>query len=305
MKIGIVTITFNSGDVLIPFMECIKNQTYTDYFLYIVDNISTDNTLEITANYTEDKRIKIIANDKNVGVAAGNNQGIKQALEDGCDALLILNNDVEFEPTLLQKLKDQLLQHPEYDLVTCKMMYFFDKQLIWYAGSNFDRKNGWLVPHIGMLEKDMGQYDTPKQMEYAPTCCVLVNKIVFEHIGLMDEQYFAYFDDTDFFYRIHKDGRHKLLYYPFVEFYHKVGSLSKSKDGTPQNFKFGEFHIKLSTRNKVYYLRKQQSIYAWLNIAWFFIRMQLRFVASGKYNLNSKTYILLLKSFFQGLKMKI
>ena len=121
----------------------------------------------------------------------------------------------------------------------------------------------------------------------------------------MDEQYFAYFDDTDFFYRIHKDGRHKLLYYPFVEFYHKVGSLSKSKDGTPQNFKFGDFHIKLSTRNKVYYLRKQQSIYAWLNIAWFFIRMQLRFVVSGKYNLNSKTYILLLKSFFQGLKMKI
>lgn len=305
MKIGIVTITFNSGDVLFPFMECIKDQTHTDYILYIIDNISNDNTIEIAEKYSKDKRVKIIKNSQNVGVAAGNNQGIKLALADGCDALLILNNDVEFENTLLEKLNNQLIQNPQYDLVTCKMMYYYDKNLIWYAGSNFDRKNGWLVPHIGMLERDMGQYDKPMTMEYAPTCCVLINKIVFEHIGLMDEQYFAYFDDTDFFYRIFKDGRHKLLYYPFVSFYHKVGSLSKSKDGTPQNFKFGDFHIKLSTRNKVYYLRKQKTLMAWINIIWFFFRMQLKFLASGKYNLNAKTYTLLLNSFFQGVRMKI
>lgn len=303
MKIGVVTITFNSGDVLLPFMECMKNQTHTDYILYIIDNISKDNTLEIVANYENDNRVRLIKNKENVGVATGNNQGIKMALEEGCDSILIINNDVEFENTLIEKLANQLLENPQYDLVTCKMLYHFDKKLIWYAGSNFDRKNGWLVPHIGMLETDNGQYNKPCTMEYAPTCCVLVNKIVFEHVGLMDEKYFAYFDDTDFFYRVYKDGRHKLLYYPFVQFYHKVGSLSKSKDGTPQNFKFGDFHIKLITRNKVYYLRKQKTVLAWINIAWFFVRMQLRFIGSGKYHLNVKTYWLLLKSFYQGLRL--
>ena len=57
---------------------------------------------------------------------------------------------------------------------------------------------------------------------------LLVKKEVFQDVGFMDEKYFVYFDDTDFSYRVWKDGRHRILYYPNVEFYHKVGSLTKS-----------------------------------------------------------------------------
>ncbi|MBX7226817.1 MAG: glycosyltransferase family 2 protein [Chitinophagales bacterium] len=301
--IGIVTITYNSGDVIQPFMECIIAQTYRNFVLYIIDNISQDNTVQLIEPYLSDARIVLIKNTENVGVAAGNNQGIEMSLKEGCDSILLLNNDVEFENTLFEKLVQQFTTYPEFSLVTCKMMYYFDKELIWYAGSYFDRKDGWLVPHIGMLEKDNGQYDQIKPMEYAPTCCVLIKKEVFADVGIMDEKYFAYFDDTDFFYRVFKQGKHKLLYYPFVDFYHKVGSLSKSKDGTPQKFKFGNFHIRLSTRNKVYYLRKQQNLLAYLNIVWFFFRMQLRFLGSGKYHRTFATYKLLLKSFFEGMKL--
>jgi hypothetical protein len=56
-----------------------------------------------------DDRIVIIKNQTNVGVAAGNNQGIKNAIEDNCDELLIINNDVEFSNTLLQNLSQQLV----------------------------------------------------------------------------------------------------------------------------------------------------------------------------------------------------
>ena len=51
---------------------------------------------------------------------------------------------------------------------------------------------------------------------------------VFKDVGFMNEKYFVYFDDTDFSYRACKDERHKMFYYPFVKFYHKVGSLTKS-----------------------------------------------------------------------------
>ena len=68
-------------------------------------------------------------------------------------------------------------------------------------------------------------------------------KKVFEDIGMMDEKYFVYFDDTDFLYRVFKDGRHKLYFFSDVKFYHKVGSLTKSVKNKQNNKFRGDFFI--------------------------------------------------------------
>ena len=235
-KIGLVTITYNSAKVITPFMDCVLRQTHTDFILYIIDNISSDNTLELLSKYKDD-RIVIIANTQNVGVAAGNNQGIVRAMADGCDEILIINNDVEFEYTLLEKLSRQL-EELNCSLVAPKMMYHPETHLIWWAGTKFNPKEGCMTHHIGIQEEDKGQYDHIEKMDYAPTCCVLLKREVIDDIGLMDEKYFAYYDDTDFFYRIFKQGKHVLFYYPFVQFYHKVGGLSNMKKGNAKKFKF-------------------------------------------------------------------
>jgi hypothetical protein len=300
-KIGLVTITYNSAHVIEPFMQCVLNQTHTNFILYIIDNISTDNTLEILKKYNNN-RIVIIANTTNVGVAAGNNQGVKRALADNCDEICIINNDVEFEDALLEKLSKQL-QELNCSLVAPKMMYHPETDLIWWAGTKFKESEGCMTNHIGIQQEDNGQFDVIEKMDYAPTCCVLLKKDVIEDIGLMDEKYFAYYDDTDFFYRIYKQGKHQLYYYPFVQFYHKVGGLVKSRTGSAKKFKFGNFYIHLITRNHVYYLRKQHSLRAWFNIIYFFCRMNVRFIFSGKYHLNLSTFWLLQKSFFEGLKL--
>ncbi len=300
-KIGLVTITYNSAKVIEPFMDCVLRQTHTDFILYIIDNISSDNTLELLSKYKDD-RIVIIVNTQNVGVAAGNNQGILRAMADGCDEILIINNDVEFEYTLLEKLSRQL-EELNCSLVAPKMMYHPETHLIWWAGTKFNPKEGCMTHHIGIQEEDKGQYDHIEKMDYAPTCCVLLKREVIDDIGLMDEKYFAYYDDTDFFYRIFKQGKHVLFYYPFVQFYHKVGGLSNMKKGNAKKFKFNNFYIHLITRNHVYYLRKQKSLRAWWNIIYFFFRMNLRFIFSGKYHLNFATFRLLQSSFWEGLKM--
>jgi len=300
-KIGLVTITYNSAKVITPFMDCVLRQTHTDFILYIIDNISSDNTLELLSKYKDD-RIVIIVNTQNVGVAAGNNQGILRAMADGCDEILIINNDVEFEYTLLEKLSRQL-EELNCSLVAPKMMYHPETHLIWWAGTKFNPKEGCMTHHIGIQEEDKGQYDHIEKMDYAPTCCVLLKREVIDDIGLMDEKYFAYYDDTDFFYRIFKQGKHVLFYYPFVQFYHKVGGLSNMKKGNAKKFKFNNFYIHLITRNHVYYLRKQKSLRAWWNIIYFFFRMNLRFIFSGKYHLNFATFRLLQTSFWEGLKM--
>lgn len=300
-KIGLVTITYNSAQVIEPFIQCVLAQTYINLILYIIDNNSTDNSLELIKKYN-DNRIVLIENKENVGVAAGNNQGIKQALMDNCDEILIINNDVEFEDTLLEKLSKQLIEL-NCSLIAPKMMYYPETNLIWWAGTKFKKLDGCMTHHIGIQQEDKGQYDTIEQMDYAPTCCVLIKKEVFEDIGLFDEKYFAYFDDTDFFYRIYKQKKHQLYYYPFVQFYHKVGGLSNMKDGGAKKFKFNDNFIRLFTRNQVYYLRKQKNIIAWLNIIYLFFRMNLRFIFSGKYRRNLSTFLLLQKSYLKGLFM--
>jgi GT2 family glycosyltransferase len=299
--IGVVTITYNSASVIVPFMESVLSQTHKDFILYIIDNLSSDNTLALVDQFN-DERIRVVANKENVGVAAGNNQGMLMAINDGCPYIMLLNNDVEFEATLFEKLLHEMSTR-NYSLATCKMMYHNEKDRIWYAGCKWDIKGGYMAPHIGQKELDRGQYDQIGEADYAPTCCVLMKKEVVDDIGWMDEKYFAYFDDTDFFYRIHQDGRHKILYYPHVNFYHKVGGLTKSKSGTATKFKFGNFHIRLSTRNKVYYLLKQKTLHSKWVVLYFFFRMNLRFFFSGKYHLNFSTWKLLNKAYFEGINM--
>ena len=102
-KIGLVTITYNSANVLQPFLDCVWKQTHSNLVLYIIDNASGDATLSILED-EQDGRLKIIKNATNLGVAKANNQGIEKAISDGCDQVLIINNDVEFESTLIEKL---------------------------------------------------------------------------------------------------------------------------------------------------------------------------------------------------------
>jgi GT2 family glycosyltransferase len=300
-KIGLVTVTFNGEGIIDGFLDSVAAQDYSNYILYVVDNNSVDKTVEKIKARAKEVNLSLIANDYNNGVAGGNNQGIEKAIADGCEYIILINNDTEFEPALITKLLDKTKQTP-YQIIVPKMMYYTDKEVLWFAGGFFNKRMGYMNYHVGMGEKDEGQY-SDREITYAPTCCALVHKSVFDAVGLMDEKYFVYFDDTDFWFRVLKDGRYKILYINDVEFYHKVGSLTKSKIGSRSKFKFSDFVIRLNTRNRVYYLKKQRSILGFSNIIWFWIRINLRFLFSGKYNITFQKWRLIQKSFFEGLTM--
>ena len=300
-KIGLVSITYNSEDVLQPFLDCVWDQGYNNLILYVIDNASTDNTLSILKrNY--DPRLVVIKNKTNFGVAKANNQGILKAIEEECDHILIINNDVEFESSLIKKL---IKIQNEYNcsLVSPKMMYFNTPNNIWYAGSWFQKYKGYLPLHRGIQELDQGQYDETVEVEYAPTCCLLVKKEVFQDIGMMDEKYFVYFDDTDFSYRILQDGRHKIFYFPHVKFYHKVGSLTKSFYNDIKKTYRGNFFIKQNIRNHIYFLKKIGGVFAYLFIVWLFFKNNIRFFTNPKIRKNFATWQLINKSYFEGIKL--
>jgi GT2 family glycosyltransferase len=300
-KVGLVTITYNSGDVLPQFLDCVWKQSHENLLLYVVDNASSDSTLSILDN-SPDSRLHVIKNDNNFGVAKANNQGIKKAISDGCNQLLIINNDVEFEVTLIEKLLNAQ-KESNCSLVSPKMMYFDDSKYIWYAGSWFNKSKGYLPLHRGMRELDNGQYNKIIEVEYAPTCCLLAKKEVFVDVGFMNEKYFVYFDDTDFSYRVWKDGRHKMYYYPYVDFFHKVGSLTKSFNKEEKMVYRGDFFIKQNTRNHVFFLKQVGGVFSYIFIFWLFFKNNIRFVTNSRIRKNAATWRLINKSYFEGLLM--
>lgn len=301
-KIGLVTITYNSGEILQDFLDCVFKQTHKNFILYVVDNDSNDETHNILERCT-DNRLITIQNENNLGVAKANNQGITQALSDGCDQVMIINNDVEFEIELIEKLLN-IQQEKECSLVTPKMMYYDNPNHIWYAGSWFIKSKGYLPLHRGMKQLDKGQFDEIVEVEYAPTCCLLAKKEVFEDVGYMNEKYFVYFDDTDFSYRIFKDGRHKMWYYPNVSFFHKVGSLTKSFNKENKVTYRGDFFLKQNTKNHVYFLKQIGGVYAYLFIFWLFFKNNMRFIINPQIRKNFSTFLLINKAYFQGLLLK-
>jgi len=301
-KIGLVTITYNSADILQPFLECVWRQTHSNLILYVIDNNSSDATLSMLEN-EKDSRLKVIKNATNLGVAKANNQGVEKAIADGCDQVLIINNDVEFENALIEKLI-KVQADKDCSLVTPKMMYYDNPNHIWYAGSWFIKSKGYLPLHRGMKELDEGQYDEAIEVEYAPTCCLLAKKEVFEDVGVMDEKYFVYFDDTDFSYRIWKDGKHKMFYYPDVKFYHKVGSLTKSFNKENEKIFRGDFFIKQNTKNHIYFLKKIGGLFPYTFIAWLFFKNNIRFIINPQIRKSFATWWLINKSYFEGLLLK-
>jgi len=301
-KIGVVTVTYNSSEVIDKFLEDLFNQKFPNFFLYVVDNASTDNSLE-KINKLKESRVKIIKNSINKGVASANNKGIASALKDNCSHILLLNNDVEFRDNLFEILINSI-RSDKYSLVSPKINFFDNQNIIWYAGGFFNKYKGFLPTHIGLNYKDEGYFNKKATTEYASTCCLLIKKEVFNDIGLMDEKYFVYFDDTDFLYRVLKDNRHKLLYNPSATLYHKVGSLSKSFMKTREHKIYrSDFFLTQNIKNHIYFLRKIGGYFAFVFCLILFFKNNIRFLLSPRIKLNLSTFILINKAYLAGWRL--
>ena len=297
-KIGVVTVTYNSDKVLQPFLSDLFAQSFHNFNLYIIDNASEDKTLKILDDLN-DNRVNQIRNHSNIGVAAANNIGIKKALEDKCSHILILNNDIEFPNSLF---KDMLvsIKKENCSMITPKIMYHSDKDIIWYAGGGFKKSNGYLPYHTGFNENIKNNNYQSLYVDYASTCCLLIKKDVFETIGYMDEKYFVYFDDTDFLFRVKKEGVHKIYYDSQITLFHKVGSLTKSLTKEFERSYRTHFFLKQNIRNHIYFLRKIGSVYSYLFCLFLFFKNNLRFLFSSRIKKDFSTFLIINKSYFQG-----
>lgn len=283
-KIGVVTVTYNSGKVIDEFLQCLLAQTYRQFVAYVVDNASRDDTRE-RLKALPDSRVILIEKRQNLGFAAGANVGIHAALESACDSILIINNDTAFEPQLIEKLLGGMLHH-NCQMAAPKILFYQDPSKIWAAGGAIPWTRGFRPKHFGYGQTERGQFDKVRKVSFVPLCCTLISANVFRIAGFLDSQYFVYFEDIDFMYRARQAGV-KLIYLPDAAVLHRPHALT----GGPKS----EFTVRQSTKNYFYFLLKNFGIWKTLplliaNQAYFMARLLLGVDSLSLYYLKQASF---------------
>jgi hypothetical protein len=232
LKLCVVILEYNNPQMTLETLRSLKKATLPKGVtrqIVVVDNSPVpDGTLEKALK--KFKGIKLIITHQNTGFAQGNNIGIQYGLKKGCDYFLLLNNDVEVQPQFLQHLLNTAKAGA--DIVVPKIYFakgyeFHQRRykksqlgkVIWYAGGSIDWDNIY-SQHRGIDEVDQGQFNQEEETELANFCCVLIKKQVFKTIGLLNQDYFLYWEDADFSVRAKQAG-FKLIYQPKSIIWHK------------------------------------------------------------------------------------
>jgi GT2 family glycosyltransferase len=209
------------------------------YHIFLVDNGSPDDSLaQFKVKYGKNSEVTILETGVNLGYAGGNNFGLKKALKLKYDYFLVANNDILVAPDFLQKLFNASQKNP--DAVLTPKIYFapgyeFHKdryskheigKVIWAVGSQIDWHNIY-GSNIGIDEVDHGQYDKVQPpIDFISGCCFLISKEIIKKIGIFDERYYLYMEDSDLTERA-KIAGYQLLLVPESVIWHCNSGSSK------------------------------------------------------------------------------
>ncbi|MEP6477983.1 MAG: glycosyltransferase family 2 protein [Rhodoglobus sp.] len=247
--IGIVTVTFNSAAVIDDFLESLGNQTHSDFRLYAVDNDSEDTTLAQLAPPRAFSTV-VIRNAENRGFAKATNQGIRTAISDGCEWVLLLNNDTVLPASTLSQLAASAAAN-DARVVSPLIEAETPAGTVWYAGGHLRGPALAFRPvHEFFGRQSSTIASAARWTGFAPACCLLVHASVFRTIGLLDEEYFVYFEDIDFSIRARRGGIRYLLD-ARISILHKASSLTGGSNST--------FTLHWMSRNWVLLLRRNSS----------------------------------------------
>ena len=246
--IGIITILYNSDEVLRGFMKSVANQSYKNIKIYFIDNSPNSEThyllSKLLREYHLDNKSTYKSNIENIGFAKANNYGIKLAIDDGCEYVILANNDIEFyEKDFFSNLIQNVSQSP---IITPKILYKTPYNLIWYAGGYINSFTG-LAKMYGHKQKDSKRYSKNYLTDFAPACFLFVKSSVFLEVGLFDENFFVYFEDADWCLRCNKLGL-RVLVMGSECVYHKV---SHSSGG-----KHSPVYVRLMSEGRLYFIYK-------------------------------------------------
>jgi GT2 family glycosyltransferase len=242
-SVAIIILNWNGWRDTLACVASCRQLTWPNFRIVVVDNASTDGSEGFLRQALDD--VEFIQSGGNLGFAGGNNKGIRYALEQGADYVWLLNNDAVADSQALTMLVEATEKDQDIGIAGSKIFYHDEPHKIWFAGGMWEK--GWLHwRQRGANRIDKGQFNEAGEIGSVSGCSMLVRSSVISKIGLMDESFFLYWEDTEWCARAGVGG-YKVALVPGSHVWHKVSSTTK-KSGFSQYYYF--------TRNGFFFLRR-------------------------------------------------
>ena len=282
-QVTIVVVNWNRKADTLTCLDSLSNLTYPNLNILVVDNASEDGSPQAIAEAFPE--IEQIRNAQNVRFAGGTNTGIRQALNSGTDLVLILNNDTTIAPDAI----DILVEHvsPQTGILAPLIYYFDDPQRIWSAGGKTSR---WNLEKIDNYQNkpDPGEWPEILRQDFVTGCAMLLPRSTLESVGLFDEKFAMYYEDSDLCRRVCQAGM-EIAVVPRAKVWHKVAASSGGSDSPSERY--------WMARSSIRFFRKHARgiqpvvILFWRSASAF--RTSLRLTVGGKWSA--------LKAYWRGL----
>lgn len=215
VNVSVIIVNWNKKELLERCLKSLQEQTFKDFEVIVVDNGSTDSSVDfIKKNFFD--FVKLIEKDRNLGFAKGNNVGIERAKG---KYIMTLNNDTILEKDCIWRLVESVnASAQDIGMWAPKILSMETPHMVDSVGGLLVSMDG-IGKGRGRLEIDKGNYDIIKEILLPSACAALYRKDMLEDVGLFDEDFFAYCEDTDLGLRARLKGW-KALSVPQAVVYH-------------------------------------------------------------------------------------
>lgn len=228
----VIILNYNGYKDTIECVNSLKKIVYKNYKIVIVDNNSTDDSEKVLKESC--KECLIIQTGRNLGYAGGNNIGINYSIENESDYICILNNDVVVEQNFLNELVKHFENNDNTAMVGPMICEYSNKQIIQSTGARVNLYKGDVSPlNNGKTEEQIKQKII--KCDYVGGACILVRRDVLEDIGLIPENYFLFFEETEWCFRA-REKRYDVICCCDAKVKHKGSSSMNKVSGLSEYF---------------------------------------------------------------------
>lgn len=275
-SVAIILVNWNGLDYTQACLNSLRKLDFPDYKIFLVDNGSENQEGSRLKNAFPE--LELIENSENIGFTGGNNVGIRVALEQGFTHLLLLNNDTLVEPDFLGEMMRKFQQNPDLGVVQPLILFLNDPKKIWSAGGKWVPSLSRAIS-LGDREPLVDYRVKSSTLDWATGCCMLISREAVLAVGLLNDQYFAYFEDVEWSLRFRKAGFGIALAEKAI-IYHEAGASSKKQHAegvlSPRVF---YFHV----RNQFFLVRTEGNVAGLVYHFFRFLAWAAYFLVRGRF----------------------
>lgn len=248
----VVTVIIYSGRQkdIIECLESLHHNSYSNHKIIVLDYILSDGLATVVRGIYPD--VIFVELRENLGYAGNNNVGIKLAIEHNPEWIFILNDDVILDTSCISLLVDIGERDPDIGMVGPLVLHFDEPNIIQSAGGILDKY--WKNIHLDSNQLYQEQFSEVRQVDWISGCAILVRRAVIEQVGMLDPEYFLYWEETEWCLRANLAGW-KIINMPNARLWHK---------GVQRDYQPKPYVTYYMTRNHLFTLSKHKApLRAW------------------------------------------